>query len=266
MDNNKNVKEIGPSRLSPVISDLWVSCTKPSAQTQIRLFCFPYAGAGSTIFNAWSNLLLPEIELYLVHLPGREKRIKEAPYKQLLPLTEKLTEALYRYLDRPFAFFGHSMGALVSFEVVRQLRSRFSLNPVRLIVSGKHPPHVPDPHPDIHHLPDDELITESERLYGSLPKIISEDLEVLKFFLPIMRADFTLVETYQYLPAAPLECPITVFGGDQDNSVSGNELSRWSEQTVAGFNLKMFPGNHFFIQDNRGALVQEIKKELILRS
>jgi len=257
---------MNPSHISSTISDLWVSCTKPSPQAQVRLFCFPYAGAGATVFNAWSNLMLPEVELYLVHLPGREKRIKEVPYTHLLPLAEELTEALYPYLDKPFAFFGHSMGALISFEIVRKLRSRFSLYPVRLIVSAKHPPHVPDPHPNIHHLPDDELFTESERLYGSLPKIISEDPEVLKFFLPIMRADFTLIETYQYTSSAPLECPITVFGGNQDNSVNEHELSAWSEQTVVGFNLKMFPGDHFFIQGNRVALVQEIIKELLLLS
>ncbi len=253
---------IESSYLSSIISDLWVSCSNPSPQAQFRLFCFPYAGAGSTIFNSWSGLLLPEVELYLVHLPGREKRIKESPYKQLLPLTEVLAEALYPYFDKPFAFFGHSMGALISFEVVRSLCNRFSQSPVHLIVSGKSAPHLPSRHQNIYQLTDDELVSESERLYGALPKIILDDPDLLKFFLPIIRADLTLVETYQYISGGPLECPITVFGGGQDNSVNEDELSAWRNYTVDNFNLKIFQGDHFFIQANRTALVQEIKKAL----
>lgn len=247
---------------SPIVSELWISCTKPNAEAQVRLFCFPYAGAGSTIFNTWSDSLLPEVELYLIHLPGRDKRFKETPYKLLSPLAEALTEALYPHVNKPFAFFGHSMGALVGFEVARQIRSCFALCPVHLIVSGKRSPHLPDPHPNLHYLLDDELLIESEKLYGNLPEIITQDRELLQFFLAIMRADLTMIETYQYKNGDPLECPITVFGGTQDNSVDENELSAWRDHTVAAFNVQMFQGDHFFIQTNRTAIIQSIKKEL----
>jgi medium-chain acyl-[acyl-carrier-protein] hydrolase len=250
------------SKLSNIISEKWVSCLKPTSDAYIRLFCFPYAGAGSTVFNTWSEFLLPEIELFLVHLPGRDRRIKEEPYTLLVPLAKTIAEALYPHLDKPFAFFGHSMGALLSFEVARQLRSLFSIWPVHLIVSAKHPPQLPERSPILHLLPDGELLAESKKQYGALPEIILKDPELLQIFLPILRADLTMVETYQYVPEASLECPITVIGGLQDRLVHEKELSAWRDQTTNAFRLKMFPGDHFFIQSRRIDIVNKIKEEL----
>ncbi len=141
-----------------VVSDLWVSCSKPNPQAKLRLFCFPYAGAGSSMFNSWSTLLMPEIELFLVHLPGRDRRIQEPLYLQLSPLVETLTEALSPWLEKPFAFFGHSMGALLAFEVACQARRQFSVQPSQLFVSGRQPPHIPNPTPDLRHLSEEDFL------------------------------------------------------------------------------------------------------------
>jgi len=215
------------------------------------------------MFNMWSDYLLPEIELFLIHLPGRDKRISEAPYELLSPLAEVLAGALNPHLNKPFVFFGHSMGALVSFEVARQLRRRHSPQPIHLFVSAHQPPHKPDLHPFLYQLPDNEFLKETEELYGALPDVVRQDSEVLKFYLSIMRADFTMVGTYQYIHESPLDCPISVFGGLQDKSVTQDNLKSWCEQTTSSFNLQMFAGNHFFFQGSRTILPQSIKKTLL---
>lgn len=243
--------------------NLWASCSRPNPQSSLRFFCFPYAGAGSSSFSSWSALLPTEIELYLIHIPGRDRRFKEAPYHDLLTLAESLAEGLYPYLDKPFAFYGHSMGGLLSYELVRQLRSRYSQQPVHLFISSHQAPHLPDRHPKLHHLSDEELLIETERLYRAWPEIVLQDRELLQIFLSIMRADLAMLETYQYRPGEPLDCPISVFGGMDDDSVHEDDLSAWRDQTRSSFSLKMFEGDHFFIQAKRADLIQAIRSELL---
>lgn len=250
------------SNYTSVISDRWVSCSKPNSQSRIRLFCFPYAGAGSSLFNTWSNGLLPDIELYLVNLPGRDSRIQETPYRQLKPLIEPLTQGLLPHLDKPFAFLGHSMGSLISFEVARELRRRGGTQLLHLFVSGRQPPHVPDIHPNFHRLPEKEFLNTTQQFYGALPEIILQDPELVNLFLSMMRADITMIETYEYEQEAPLDCPITAYGGLQDASVDEQSLAAWKEQTTVDFKLKMFPGEHFFIQTARLAVLQHLNMEL----
>lgn len=211
------------------------------------------------MFHPWSNLL-PELELGLIHLPGRDKRIREALQTRLLPLVEQLTEALIPHLDRPFAFYGHSMGALLAFEVARHLRRTGSPQPTHLFISSRYPPQQPDPNAGLYQLPEQEFIATTERLYGALPEVVKQDQEILHLFLSIMRADFTMLGTYEYSSESPLSSSISVFGGLQDPSVTEDELQGWQMQTTASFALKMFPGDHFFIQTSRAALIEEIRK------
>src|SRR5262249_45449331 len=147
-------KAVNLPTYSSVVSELWVSCSKPNPQARVRLFCFPYAGAGSSMFHIWTNLLLPEVEVYLIHLPGRDKRINEQPYKLLLPLAEVLATALGPYLNKSFAFFGHSLGGLLAFETVRQLRRQQAAQPVHLFISARFPPHKADPYAHLYQLPE----------------------------------------------------------------------------------------------------------------
>jgi medium-chain acyl-[acyl-carrier-protein] hydrolase len=244
-----------------IVIDRWTSCSKPNSHSSIRLFCFPYAGAGSSLFNVWSNFLLPEIELYLVNLPGRDARIREAPCQQLHSLIKPLTQGLLPHLDKPFVFFGHSMGSLISFEVVRELRRQRCAQPQHLFLSGRQAPPIPDCHPNLHHLPEEEFLTTTQKLYGSLPDIILQDRELVSLFLSMMRADITMIETYEYEQEAPLDCPITIYGGLEDPSVNEKDLAAWQDQTTADFKLRMFPGEHFFIQTARQALLQEMNAE-----
>jgi medium-chain acyl-[acyl-carrier-protein] hydrolase len=215
------------------------------------------------MFNAWSSHLVPEVELCLVHLPGRDRRIKEPLQLQLSHLVETLTVALYPWLDKPFVFFGHSMGALLSFEVARQIRRRYSMQPSQLFVSGRQPPHIPDPNPPLHHLSEEEFIRTAQHLYGALPDVVLQDQDVLQLFMKIMRADLTMAETHMYQPDAPMDCPIAAYGGVDDPSTSEITLNAWRDQTTSTFSLQMFPGHHSFIQSSRPALLQSLKAELL---
>ena len=247
---------------SGIPSDLWVSCPKLKSQALLRLFCFPYAGAGSSTFNAWSNILLPEVELCLIHLPGRDKRLREPLHLELSTLVERLTESLYGWLDRPFAFFGHSMGALISFEVARQLRSRFVVLPAHLFLSSCFPPQSRDSHDHLYQLPEKEFLQETEKLYGALPQVVKENADMLQLFLSILRADATMLGTYRYVDERPLDCPISLFGGLQDPAVAQHVLEGWRDQTTSSFELTMLPGDHFFIQSSRTALLEILNREL----
>ncbi len=267
--NSQNIatKSNSESESEPT-ADLWIACPQPNPQAQIRLFCFPYAGAGISCFRTWSKCLPPEIEVCPIQLPGRENRRREAPLKRMKSIIETLAPILQPYLDKPFAFFGHSMGAFLSFELARELRRRNWQKPVRLLVSACRAPQLPDPEPPIHRLPEAKFVEKLERLKG-IPEEVLANPELMQLFLPTLRADFELLETYFYLNEEPFDFPIAAFGGLEDNKVSLEELSVWREQTNREFNLQMFSGDHFFLNtSNREllpALAQQMQKLLILK-
>jgi medium-chain acyl-[acyl-carrier-protein] hydrolase len=228
-----------------------------SSAPKFRLFCFPYSGAGASIFRPWAAPLAPDIEVIAIQPPGRESRLQEPLLNELPSLTEALTPALIPYLDRPFAFFGHSVGALICFEVARQLR-RFELpTPFHLVVSARHAPQLPAPTPPIHQLADTDFITELRR-YNGTPEMVLQNTELMNFFIPILRADLAINETYIYTPEAPFEFPISAFGGLQDSQVDEDDLAAWAEQTQSEFSLQMLPGDHFFLKDQQEKILQSI--------
>jgi medium-chain acyl-[acyl-carrier-protein] hydrolase len=185
----------------------------------------------------------------------------EPPFTQLEPLIQELTPVLLPCLDKPFAFFGHSMGALVSFELARILRKKYDLSPVHLFVSGRRTPQVPDPDPPIHTLPEPEFLDELRR-YNGTPESVLENAELMQLFLPTLRADFAVLETYVYTPEPLLNCPITAFGGLEDWKASCEDLEAWREQTNADFSLQMFPGDHFFVHSAQPLLLQALSRAL----
>lgn len=241
-------------------SDSWISFRKPGAKTRLRLFCFPYAGAGALLFRSWSHCLPADVEVCPVQLPGRGTRMLERPYTQLSPLVEALAQALAPLLDRPFAFFGHSLGALVSFELARRIRRQYGVHPVHLFVSAGRAPQILHRGLPIHTLPDKEFLMELRRLNGT-PSELLDHAELMELMLPLLRADFAVYETYQYSSEAPLNCPISAFGGLQDNKVSDSDLDAWRVQTSVSFSLRMFPGDHFFLKQPLllRALFQELQ-------
>ena len=244
-------------------SKSWVICPKPNAQAKLRLFCFHYAGGGALSFRNWPDNLPSSVEVCSVELPGRGFRLAEAAFTSLEPLVQAIADALLPHLDKPFTFFGHSMGGLVCFELTRILRRNYNLNPNHLFVSGHRAPQLPAPDPPIHNLPEPEFLTELRQLEGT-PRQVLENVELRQLLLPTLRADFTVVETYAYTAEPPLDFPITAFGGLQDREVDCNQLDAWREQTNAAFSLYMLPGNHFFLHSAQSRLLTLLSQKLHL--
>lgn len=239
----------------------WIISSKPNSQARLRLFCFPYAGGSASIFRAWSDGLPETIGVCAVELPGRGALMRLALYTQLKPLVEAIAQSLLPSLDKPFALFGHSMGALISFELARLLRREYGLTPDHLFVSGRSAPHILDRDPPIHTLPDPVFIQELRRLNGT-PEVVLQNQELMQLLTPILRADFAAIDTYQFDPEPPLDCPITAFGGLQDTEVSREHLEAWRTQTIAPFRLQLLPGNHFFLHSAQPLLLQAIAQQL----
>jgi medium-chain acyl-[acyl-carrier-protein] hydrolase len=239
----------------------WVTCPRPNPQAKLRLFCFHYAGGGALSFRTWLDRLPPYVEVRPIELPGRGIRLLEPPFTRIEPLIQAMENALLPALDRPFAFFGHSMGAIVSFELARLLRENNHLSPLQLFVSGRRAPQIPDSDLPIHALPEPEFLKELRRYNGTSEEVLN-NTELMQLLLPTLRADFAVLETYIYAPAPPLDCPITAFGGLQDWKASREDLEAWREQTNAAFSLQMFPGDHFFLYSSETLLLQAISQEL----
>ena len=198
-----------------------------------------------------------------IQLPGREGRFRETAYDRLMPLVETLEQQLQPFMDRPFAFFGHSMGALIAFELTRRLQAGSGAGPVCLLVSARRAPQLPDRDMPIHQLPQDAFVQQLLQRYSGIPQTILEQPDLMALFSQTLRADFALIETYVYTPDRPLACPITAFGGTDDPHARRAELTAWSAQTSNAFGLHMISGDHFFLQNNQASLVRLISEVLL---
>jgi medium-chain acyl-[acyl-carrier-protein] hydrolase len=179
----------------------------------------------------------------------------EPPYTRFQDLVSVLTEKLQPLLDRQYAIFGHSLGALIGFEVARRIREKQGITPVHLFASAQHAPQIPDPLPPISMLPDAAFIAAVQQRYDGIPHEILREPEVLSLLMPMLRADFQVLEDYSYHPQRPFTCGITVLGGIEDAATSPEQLSAWSLQTQGGFRIQMFPGDHFFVQSAERAVL-----------
>jgi medium-chain acyl-[acyl-carrier-protein] hydrolase len=235
------------------------------AHAQLRLFCVPHAGGVPAAFRTWCDYLSGDIEVCPVQLPGRAGRFDEIPFDRMAPLVHALTRELVPHFDRPFAFFGHSMGALVAFEVARQLRRMGAGMPRHLFVSACRAPQVRDPRRRLHNLDDFELIAQLRRLNG-IPSEVLEDHQLMNLIVPVVRADLAVSETYDYSAEPPLACPITAFGGLDDPKVLREEIEPWQQQTSSDFELHMLPGDHFFFQTAQERLLRTISSSITLRA
>ena len=224
----------------------------------LRLFCFPYAGIGASAYREWPSGLPQHVELWGVQPPGRETRMTEPAFSDMNALVAAVTGEIVPHLTRPYALFGHSMGAVVAFETARRLRAVGAPEPVRLIVSGRRAPHLPDPEPPLHALPDDRFIAELQRRYGGIPAQVLEHRDLLALLLPGLRADLTALERHDHVSGEPLGCPITAFGGTDDPRAGRSELEGWAEHTGGAVTVRQFPGGHFYLQDARQPLLDAI--------
>ncbi len=230
-------------------------------QVKLRLFCFPFGGTGASFYRDWQSALHNSIEVCPIQPPGREERLSEKPFTDLASLVTELGEVLEPYLDRPFAFFGHSMGALISFELARYLRRLNQPMPAYLFISGRPAPQIPLTDLPTFDLPDSEFIKELRQIQGT-PESVLQNPELMALFLPLLRADFELCQTYHYNHELPLNCPFFVFGGLTDSDISQESLVSWRAQTTYPMKLQMFPGDHFFILNAQQSILQIVSQHL----
>lgn len=242
------------------LSKGWIVRTKPSPRARLRLFCFPCGGVGASPYKQWPEALGPLFDVCALHPPGREARRSEATITAIEPYLDQVVEALRPLLDKPFAFFGHSVGALVAFEVTRRLRREGAPLPVHLFVSGRHAPQwLLEERAQL--LPDPEFIALLRTLNG-LPAAVLESRELMEVMLPILRADCVLHESYVYADEPPLEVPIAAFAGVDDPTAVEAQLLAWGAQTSARFSLRRIEGDHFYLNAQREVLLGAIREEL----
>lgn len=238
----------------------WFLCSEPHPAAQIRLFCFPHAGGSALLYRNWADLIRPEVEVICVEPPGRCARLREAPFTSMDCLVRAITEEITELLDKPFAFFGHSMGAAVAFELAHTLRSTHSVEPMHLFVAGHSAPQAFSDRPT-YNLPEPEFIEELCAFEGT-PAEVVENPELLRLLLPLLRADFELVQTYQDFIRPKLNCPVTALGGAADKHVTVESLRQWSEKSSGAFYMRMFSGNHFFMRIHEKAVVGTVVTHL----
>jgi medium-chain acyl-[acyl-carrier-protein] hydrolase len=212
------------------------------------------------MFRHWRSELL-SVDVCPVQLPGRETRWGEPAFVSLRALTQVLSSQLHRMMDKPFAFFGHSMGGLIAFELAYQVRKDHGVSPVHLFVSGARAPHLRGQDRQIYRLPDAEFLEKLTRLNG-FPREISENAEMMQLLMPTLRADVTLCETYVHRKEVPLGCPITAYGGQDDRDVSADHVAGWGLYTNSQFRCRIFPGDHFFVESQRSAVLKDVSDEL----
>jgi len=237
-----------------------VSIRVPNPAARLRLFCFPYAGAGAGAYRDWSGMLPRDIEVAAVQLPGREWRIKEKPLDDMRLLVADALTAIRPLLDKPFALLGTSMGGTLIFELARALRAAGDPLPVCLMPLAIGAPHLPETKL-FHNLPDAELLAEIGD-FGVLSDEITSHPELLEMLLPILRADCTAHETYQYRDAAPFDFPIWVYGGFGDELVTKERLDAWATHTTGACRVHMLPGGHLFVDDMPDMLLQSMARRL----
>ena len=232
-----------------MLDPLWFHVPKPCPRAPLRLYCFPHAGGGAAAFRGWPELLGDAAEVVAVRLPGRENRFAERRYRRMADVVAALVRALDSGLGRPFAFFGHSLGALVAFETACALAAAGKPQPAHLIVAASSAPGRSRASPPLHALPTDALLTERLREFGGMPDEVLAQGPLLSLLLPTVRDDFEIGETYRHTAAEPLYQPVTALGGTRDRTVSEEELRAWRDVTAGPFGVRMLPGGHFFVRE-----------------
>ncbi|WP_243726870.1 thioesterase II family protein [Actinocrispum wychmicini] len=229
-----------------------------------RVICFPHAGGSASYYFRMSRALAPEVEVLAVQYPGRQDRHAEQMIDSIPELTGRIVDALGEYDDRPFAFFGHSMGALVAYEVARTLQGRGGTLPRCLFVSGRQAPSVP--HRGKTHATDDAgLLEELRRIGGTDPRFLDEP-DLAAAIVRVTRNDYRAVDRYRWAPGPPLECPVTALTGANDPQAAVDEVAVWREFTSVGFDLRVFPGGHFYLDACRAGVAGAVSDALCMNT
>lgn len=229
-------------------------------QKNVTLFCFPFAGGGASAYNSWIQKMKGEVIVCPIQLPGREERIMEKPYNNMTDMLDELEETIWESIRGPYAFWGHSMGGKIAYELEKRMEKRGKTAQC-FLVSGSRIPSIPEPNP-IYQLSDDEFKKALGRFEGT-PKEILENQELLDFFLPMLRADFTMDETYYDKEITVLRSPIEAFGGRKDREADEEAMKEWEKYTESSFRCHMFEGGHFYIREQEEAVLSEVRKCLL---
>lgn len=233
-------------------------------EAALRLYCLPYAGGSASTYLDWPATVTGKAgvaEICAVQLPGRGARLTEPPLHDAGRVATEVAAAISANTDGPFALFGHSMGALLAYEIAQQLRRSGAPEPVALLVSGRRPPEYPEPYPDIRHLSDADLVLELDRRYGRLAATLS-NADLRAAFVPAIRADFTICETYRPSSSEPLRHPIFAYGGTSDSDVTPDQLAGWRTYTTESFTMNTLPGNHFFLERRSDIFLRVLVRDL----
>lgn len=238
----------------------WLSIPRPVSDPAMRLFCFPFAAGGASIYREWPEELPADVEMCAVELPGRGDLRGELPLTRMASLVEVTARVLAPRLDRSYALFGHSMGALIVFELARYLAAR-GRPPALLLAAGRGAPQIPDPGPALYAASEEDLVRELKRLGGTPSKTLDDPARRARLLL-LVRADFAVCETYSYRDAPPLACPLVVYGGADDPDWKRQHLDAWRRHTTGPFEVHILPGDHFFLQSSRSELLANLRDQL----
>ncbi|WP_035792211.1 thioesterase II family protein [Kitasatospora mediocidica] len=241
--------------------ETWVSVFHPVPDSAVRLVCLPYAGGSASFFFPVSRALAPKgIEVLAVQYPGRQTRRQEPGIDNIPDFADQIFAALRDQHDKPLALFGHSMGAVLAYEVALRMRQAGLPAPVRLFASGRR---APSRYRDerIHLGTDQDVVAELKELSGT-SQVMLADPEVLAMILPAIRSDYTAVERYRHDPDQRLDCPVTVLTGDSDPRVSIDEARAWEGHTTGATELEVLPGGHFFLADRAAEVIGIVARGL----
>lgn len=237
----------------------WIRCFRPSPDSAARLVCFPHAGGSATSYLPLSRQLAPRVETWALQYPGRQERRKEPLRTSVDVLADEIFDVLAPQLEprsAPYAFFGHSMGAIVAFEVALRFARAGLDGPVRLFASARRAPSVPNPG-SVRLRDDAGLLAEMERLGGTAPGVL-DDAGLRAMVLPVVRADYQAIETYRCAPGAAVGCPVTVLCGDRDPALAVGEAAAWREHTRGGCDVAVYPGGHFYLDGQVAAVARDL--------
>lgn len=248
------------SSLSTVQRSPWL-VRAPASKARIRLFCFAYAGGSAFNFLPWRAALDPSIDICAVQLPGRGARIADPPIASMPVLLKMMAPAITEHSQLPFAFFGHSVGALIAFELARYLQLHGVAGPKRLFMSGCQAPQYRSPTRKLHELPDAAFLDEL-RSYNGTPVEVLENRQLMELLLPTIRADFALAENYAYRSGPLLQAPISVFAGKDDDNKAPGQVDGWARETADDCRINWFEGGHFFVNTARDAVIKQLDAEL----